>query len=112
MKLKHTSSPWKPIFNGNYWDIKCRIDDDDDISLYSPYIASCVDNAYYEHTKQHSEANARLIAAAPDLLNELIKIYNTMYMTQHECYWMPIKNIIEKATGSTIEEVLNEMSKV
>ena len=52
--------------------------------------------------------NVKLICAAPDMLAELIKIYETIYNTQHEEYWMPIKLVIERATGLSIEEVLAE----
>jgi len=41
-----------------------------------------------------------------EMLKELVKIYTTIYNTQCEAYWMPIKTVIEKATGQTIEEVL------
>jgi hypothetical protein len=40
------------------------------------------------------------------MLDELIKLYDTVFNTQHECYWQPMKEIIESVTGKTIEEVI------
>ena len=105
-KLKHTPGPWKELFNGNYWDIKCLGDDDGDINTYNPNIAYCMDNKNYEHTAHHSEFNARLIAAAPDMLEALIKIYNNGNINGFE--YVIIEEVIERATGLKIEEVLNE----
>ena len=101
MKLKHTPAPWKAVFNGNYWDIKCQCDSDDDIGKYSPNIAYCINNEYYEHTKEHSETNARLIAAAPEMIEILIK--TVKYYPEFK---LSFKKIIEKVTGLKIEEEL------
>jgi hypothetical protein len=95
-KLQHTPGPWKYTISKNSG--RHQISD-----------AKCGGQvcAIWSRGKDITEANARLIAAAPEMLNELIKIYTTMYMTQRECYWMPIKDVIEKATGMSIEEVIS-----
>jgi hypothetical protein len=96
-KLQHTPGPWKAkrfsVIKSNGYKI----------TQNRPVAAA--PEAWVEIDRTY-EANARLIAAAPEMLNELIKIYTTMYMTQRECYWMPIKDVIEKATGMSIDEIL------
>jgi hypothetical protein len=95
-KLQHTPGPWKSY---NTEPVETELD----IVIESQF--STIGWLY--SGKENSEANARLITAAPEMLNELIKIYTTMYMTQRECYWMPIKDVIEKATGMSIDEVIS-----
>jgi len=97
MKLQHTPGPWESCDRGDYGDF-------DGMSqvILGNDMRICVAHS----SDKEGEANARLIAAAPEMISELIKIFNTLYNTQPECYWMPIKDVIEKATGMSIEEVL------
>lgn len=98
MKLQHTQGSWRT---------RKTVDESGDcpfptydilaVHEWGPECVACAFQNPY---------NARLIAAAPEMLKELIKIYTTMYMTQKECYWMPIKLVIEKATGMSVEEGL------
>ena len=92
-KLQHTPGPWNE--EGIYTILRYANKHDMDINESDKMMPWSTDDA-------------RLIAAAPEMLEELIKIYTTMYMTQKECYWMPIKLVIEKATGMSIEEVLSQ----
>ena len=96
MKLEHTPGPWKNAdysskFNGVYPVYEIVTDD-------GGCIVPVVD----------SEPNARLMAAAPDMLYELILIYQSSDndITDEYCLdrW---KTIIESATGKKIEEVLS-----
>lgn len=48
-----------------------------------------------------SEANARLIAAAPEMLETLIKLYKG-----DDMFKGTLQNLIEKATGLPIEEII------
>ena len=50
-----------------------------------------------------TRANAELIAAAPDMLTELIEMYDAWEDVEYHCD--AVKRIIEKATGRTWEEL-------
>ena len=111
MKLEHTPGPWKNAdysskFNGVYPVYEIVTDD-------GGCIVPVVD----------SEPNARLIAAAPELLDvaregyemsryaACSKIENTEefltgLMERIELYQYNCKRVIESATGKKIEEVL------
>ena len=69
----HTPGPWYPVFNGHFWDISL------DVAPMSHSVAdTCASNSMYgEHMGpdgqpgNHGEANAALIALAPDLVAAL-----------------------------------------
>lgn len=97
-KLKHTPGPW--ITDGSY------IEDYDNNCPLRRRIAIIDDGAGIDNPK----ANARLIAAAPEMLEVLISVYEAAeYWSDYD---VPItlkddiKSVIEKATGLKIEEVL------
>ena len=73
---KHTPGPWWPRYNGTYWDIQTRRDDDPhDIGPYE--CGASIGHIFSDVTelrtadKETEEANARLVAAAPELLKAL-----------------------------------------
>lgn len=97
-KLKHTPGPWNynkitKLVQYDFYDI-CEISDN---------------NGYPEN-----EANARLISAAPEMLETLIEICDHFCvldniksgMNPKEGLAGKIINAIERATGLKIEEVL------
>jgi len=51
----------------------------------------------FKNKNNETLENAKIMAAAPEMLSELIKVYNTMVNTQEKCYWEPIKSVINKA---------------
>ena len=61
---KHTAGPWFAIRNDHYWEV--NIED----RRYAPSVANTCDTEVREGS-DISEANARLIAAAPELLEAL-----------------------------------------
>lgn len=61
----HTPGPWKNERNGNYWSVLGP-----DRNLHGDGITSSPVAAIVQ-TSPEAAANARLIAAAPDLLNAL-----------------------------------------
>ena len=64
---KHTQGPWVAVNNGNYWEITPSIRADNDPFTIGDVCASEPSNP----RGGLQEANARLIAAAPDLLEAL-----------------------------------------
>ena len=79
MGSKHTPGPWKATkFNPATGEI-------DDCYLYVEPGIAVIERKVKGHD-QHDIANARLIAAAPDLLEALIKVTATLAWNAHgEC---------------------------
>lgn len=100
MKFDHTPGPW------NY---KMDITENGfDVSSEKEIIASRYPAGWSEYDKIEMEANARLIAAAPEMLKELRKCFKDGmegYQMREE-QAVRIKNILESATGKIIEEIL------
>lgn len=93
MKLDHTPGPWKVVSSGRkyHWPII-------EIGKVEVII----------NTEKHCEADARLIAHAPDMLEELIICFSDGmegYQMREEPA-IKIKNLLESATGKTIMEIL------
>lgn len=73
MEFKHSPAPWVVEDNGSYFDIKEK-------NGYSNLSDVCASQMMYDN-KEHKKdgvayANACLIAAAPELLGELIRLRN------------------------------------
>lgn len=102
-KLQHTPGPWK-CYNTD------PVETELDIVIESQFLTM----GWLYSSNENSEANARLIAAAPEMLEELINFcrYNCTDCSGHiegcseTCGLKNAKAIIEKATGLKIEEVL------
>ena len=112
-KLKHTPGPWKAFKNEYFYDIKCSDKiGGEEIYKYSPHICMVIQDTNYDHTRGEytEEANARLIATAPEMLEALIYFVKRVRegsIRSKTTYNMYV-GIIESATGLTIEEVLAE----
>jgi hypothetical protein len=94
-KLQHTPGPWKYTISKNSG--RHQISD-----------AKCGGQvcAIWSRGKDITEANARLIVAAPDMLEALISVYQIYIDRDICCDNEFIKSVIEKATGMSIEEIL------
>ena len=105
-KLQHTKGPWEACSRGDYTDF----DGNSQVILGNDMRIGVVHSYDIE-----GEANARLIAAAPEMLELLIDlcIYNCSGCSgktkgcSGKC-GLNIIPVIEKATGLKIEEVLSE----
>ena len=127
MSLKHTPGPWKAketnketITIVSPWSDKVKPESCDG---YGSYLGIHISEIKHQNdnpcvSKMTADANARLIAAAPEMLDALICEYKEMcnvctlrhgdVCEQDGCPNNTlIKTVIEKATGLTIEEVLN-----
>jgi len=94
IKLKHTPGPWAVTYDG-----KCPIRVVDECGRLDVRVIQ-------DATPSATVANHLLIAAAPDLLRELIEFHDHMIdQEQHECDGIhggcPVKAAITKATGVT-----------
>ena len=87
-KLKHTPGPWKYTIS--------KIHGRHQISFAKNGSQICL---MWNRGKEETRANALLCVVAPEMLDELIDSYKRSGLHQ---------NIIEKATGLSIEEVINE----
>jgi hypothetical protein len=100
---KHTPGPWK---HEEWCDDEFAVFDKDGISICN----------IHDNNRGDSESNARLIAAAPDMLEALIMCYKNTERYQcrncdetcaeyTDCDLIVLKNIIEAATGQSINEI-------
>lgn len=90
--LKHTKGKWE--VKGRY------------ITVYNKRI--CLVDPSWEKFSEELEANARLIASAPDMLEWLI-MYFKANIKCFGCYDQDnLTKLIEQATGLTIDEVIKE----
>jgi len=81
--MTYTKGPWYPVQYANYWNIqKGKYYEDE--------------NLLDEDQNPNAEANARLAAAAPDLLEALIEVIR-ISDRKHDA-WDKAKTVIEKAT--------------
>ena len=104
-KLKHTPGPW-------------IISDDVDFDSFISGPTGKFENVICSSPRSYKRGkngcknykpwhdNKLLIAAAPEMLEALIMIYKVWH--EDSILISSVKAIIEKATGLTIEEILNE----
>jgi len=97
MQLKHTPGPWEIERGHNTNRAK-------GIKQKRFYINIINFNGISRSASEEGEYNARLIAAAPEMLEALINI--TTNMRNEEPILIDIDIIIEKATGMKIEDIL------
>lgn len=72
MNAKHTPGPWVALYrNAAYWDVYKPREPDSQHPIEQYRVATVLSNGY-KSLDEHS-ANARLIAAAPDLLDVLLR---------------------------------------
>lgn len=70
MSTQHTPGPWKAVRNASFWEVVTPSPGQtlDQADQYSPSIAYV-----WGQGEEQAEANSRLIAAAPTILQELIR---------------------------------------
>jgi hypothetical protein len=101
--LKHTPGKWVVFFKHKYreWHVGIPSEHSFKFDLNSNGIPpNDLDKL------EESEANARLIAAAPEMLKALINIYNYSNNDSTDKYFLrETRDLIERATGMKIEEI-------
>lgn len=100
MEHKHTPGPWLAQ-DGNHFEADCVITTQDRLDTSKGPIAQ-LDTEFNEPVGAEQRANARLIAAAPDLLEALIDLLGAVEGVpcgpENKC-----RAAIAKATGATYE---------
>jgi hypothetical protein len=100
---KHTPGPWFAEANDSYWEVNPMNGGDDGIP-FSVANVCCSSPGYRDGGLQ--EANARLIAAAPELLEALRELLEDTQHANHDCgdlSYCPVSKAraaIAKATGA------------
>ena len=99
-KLQHTQGPWEidrglVVYNG--------LDYPDALDICAVFIENVDNPSEIEKAK----ADARLIAAAPDMLEVLINAYCNMDSGNFK----EIESVVEKATGMSITKVLEILNE-
>lgn len=98
MQDKHTLGPWDAI--GNL--VRSPMHQPEGLPR-GVQIVECRDGYFLPHTEE-AKANARLIAAAPELLNalrSLVALYDTDEGCRSTPEYIAARAAIAKATGST-----------
>ena len=104
-KLKHTPGPWVKDYHGTIGHIKTLCNPHVHTKTIIKYRYSMCEEIL---TEEEIQANARLIAAAPEMLEALIEQYKWLYSKAYYQTAELLKPAIEKATGMSIEEVLSQ----
>jgi hypothetical protein len=100
---KHTPGPWKAVRNASFWEVVTPLPGQtlDQANEYSPSLAYV-----WGEGEEQAEANARLIAAAPELLEALKEIVGFWdSIVPGECVndmHVKARAAIAKATGETV----------
>lgn len=102
-KLKHTPGPW---VIGSWGIHTPHLIKAFDILIEDANEDAGIAHVQRRYTKEQTEANARLVAAAPEMLESLIEVYKAIYTGETYIDDDRMQNIIEKATGMSIEEIL------
>lgn len=95
---KHTPGPWEV----KKYETRTSVVGADGTKVLS------ITNQYF---KGETEANARLIAAAPDLLEELENIIFHLYDSVYWYDFEKTKQIISKATGQDEPNIVEKMDE-
>lgn len=115
-KLQHTPGPWSKDYKSTKGHIKTLCDIKNHTKTVCKYRYNLCEEILPE---SEIEANGLLIAAAPEMLEALIKYYKIIFykiifpsygsnFDLCEIKMSEAKELIEKATGLTIEEVLSK----
>ena len=108
-KLKHTPGPWE--IEGTF---VYSLQDCEWLGNPSKENRFDLNIQGFKCPQEEKEANARLVAAAPEMLEALINVKKygcSGYIDGSKSdieFWFKIDMAIKKATGLTIEEMLNE----
>ena len=109
-KLKHTPGPWSWQEGDRY----IRIHDEESGKGGYWNESQKIAETYYVNNSEETISSNLLIAAAPEMLEALINVKKygcSGYIDGSKSdieFWFKIDMAIKKATGLTIEEVLNE----
>ena len=117
-KLKHTPGPWAWQEGDRY--IRIRDEESEKVGYWNE--SQKIAETYYVNNDEETISNNLIIAAAPEMLEVLINSIKESPMLDGAIgYLISVKNneqlnpklrrkidIIERATGLKIEEVLNE----
>lgn len=97
---KYTPGPWYPIHNGHFWE--CRTEN-------KRYLGVCPAYAWGAQTAKEDEANARLIASAPELVEALEECVAKLELAARELgndqemidiALMPYRLVLRRALGT------------
>lgn len=105
--IKHTPGPWFAEANDSYWEVN-PLNGGEDGTPFSVANVCCSAPGFRDGGLQ--EANARLIAAAPELLqslNEILSLYVSLVESGDAGFWNAeqeqevifARSVIAKATG-------------
>jgi len=96
MTTNHTPGPWKKARNSSFWEVVTPFQDQliDEANEFSPSVAYA-----WGSTEEEAEANASLIAAAPDLL-EACQAADWNSLDLPEFVREKLSAAISKATGA------------
>jgi len=100
MKTQHTKGPWKVAVDTRY--TRGLLVRDNNGEGYVVAVCDYVNNSNAKDVNNSIEANARLIAAAPELLeivNRLLELVDSSQMACDHNLIIEAREVIAKATG-------------
>ena len=103
MKTKHTKGNWKAFEKTEFWEVHTDLEEKHLCLNIMIFGKDENDQLTDLHLTKENEANAKLIAAAPDLLEALMNIENDNNIIPKPIWDMRNK-AIEKATNLKIKQ--------
>jgi hypothetical protein len=89
--MSHTPGPWFSVRNEHYWEIRTASDRFEGSQIGNACSSEFVNDG------QHAEANARLMAAAPDLLDFAKKVVE--FASNHNNLMAWAQDVVNKVEG-------------
>ena len=97
-EFKGTKGSWYHNFNGQYWEVRRKEDFEDSKNLSVSVFVFDTKTEQVKMIIKEAEANARLMASAPEMLTMLIEIVEARRIG-NEIPIMEIESVINKAIG-------------
>ena len=98
--MKHTKGNWVAIKNESFWEVNSVESYEENKNIFSVNVLLYDSKVRHLHLSEENEANAKLIASAPELLEACILVLKeTCHHDLEQHVYDKLNNAIKKATS-------------